>query len=197
MLLSTTIISPLRAAVVVVCCRSSISAFIVSWLEFIDFSDGSGSSRVSIDVDCPLHFVFSVKMFPIFVVWSSFLFTTWETKMRSDRSVVTLQVKHVVCLGISTVSSASVANYHTVELFIFPTRRSEGALFSDTFLNVVSRCTVLNRQPLFHPDATFVGFPHCMLPNTKSKLSVEIARDDRRRSKHQLIRSLFGGIGSW
>ena len=44
----------------------------------------------------------------------------------------------------------------------------------------------MNHQPLLHPDATFVGFSHCMLSNaitfrviTESKLGVEVPRDDR------------------
>ena len=48
----------------------------------------------------------------------------------------------------------------------------------------IERYIVLNHQPLLHPDATFLGFTHCMLSNvfrvnSRSKLSVEIARDDR------------------
>ena len=74
-----------------------------------------------------------------------------------------------------------------VKLFLFPTRRSEAVLFFVHFLECcIERHTVLNHQPLLHPDATFVGFSRCMLSNvdtfrviTTSKLSVEITRDDR------------------
>ena len=51
----------------------------------------------------------------------------------------------------------------------------------------IERQTVLNHQPLSHPDVPCVGFLHCMLSNvvtirdiTKSTLSVEITRNDRR-----------------
>ena len=90
-------------------------------------------------------------------------------------------------LGIGTVSSASFVNEHTVKLFIFHTRRSEGGLLFGYFFECrVERHIVLTNHPLFHPDAKIVGLVHCMLSNVitfrviaRSKLSVEIARDGR------------------
>ena len=104
--------------------------------------------------------------------------------MRSNRSVVISEVIHVALF------SASPVNYHIVQLFIFPIRGSEGVLFFGCFYECcIERHTVLNHQPLLHPDPTFVGFSRCMRSNvvifrvhTKSKLSVEIARDDRSMS---------------
>ena len=139
------IISSLRAAVLVVCCCSRISAsssaaascLLVnlfsssSYLRyFLDFSDGSGSSRVSIDADCLVYLVFLQRFcFRSLLSNSPSFPNAWESKMRSNRSVVTPQVNHGVCLGVGTVSSASFVNYHVVQLFMFPARRSEGVLF--------------------------------------------------------------------
>ena len=68
---------------------------------------------------------------------SRLLFTAWESKMCSNRSVVTPQVNHVVCL-----------NYHTVQLFIFPTRRSQGSLLFRYFLECcLERHKLLSHQP--------------------------------------------------
>ena len=51
--------------------------------------------------------MFEKIVVPIFVVQSSFLFGPLESKMCSTWCVVTLQVKHVICLGTGTVASAS------------------------------------------------------------------------------------------
>ena len=58
-----------------------------------------------------MQFVFFAEiLFPIFVVQSSFLLNAWESKNRSDRSVVTPQVNHVVCFSVGAISSASFLN---------------------------------------------------------------------------------------
>ena len=68
-----------------------------------------------------------------------------------------------------------------------PTRKSAGSmLFGYSLECCIERHVVLYHEPLFHPDTTFVGFSHCMLSDvdtfrviTRSKLGVEITRDDR------------------
>ena len=86
-------------------------------------------------------------MFPIFVFQYSFLLNVWESKMRSNRSVVTSQVNHVFCFSVSAVSSVSPVKFHTVQLFLFPTRGSEGVMF---FLVFFVECCIESHHVLNH-----------------------------------------------
>ena len=61
---------------------------------------------------------------PVFCFANPPLFFAWESKMRSYRS------------SVNAVSSVSPVNYHVVQLFLFPTKGSEGVFFS-SFLKVV------------------------------------------------------------
>ena len=89
---------------------------------------------------------------------------------------------HVSCVSASVqYLSVSFVNQHVVKLFIFPAHRSEGGvLFGYFFERCIERCTVLKHQPLFHPDATFVGFLHCMLMRDKTTVMSALSRMGQR-----------------
>ena len=60
--------------------------------------------------------------------------------MRSYRSVVTLQMNHVVRFSVSAMCSVSLVNYHVVQLFLFPTWGSDSVLLFSVF-DVVLKAT--------------------------------------------------------
>ena len=73
---------------------------------------------------------------PFFVLTYFALYT--QSPLRSYRSVVILQMNHVVCFGVGTVPSASFVNQRKVQLlFLSLSRRSDGVLLFGCFLNAV------------------------------------------------------------
>ena len=149
----------------------------------LDFSDGSGSARVSIDADCLVYLAFvSEILFQTLVVQSSFLLNAWKSKLHSDRSVVFPSEScrllrrrcSIFCFYSQLTRSLAVYLFSLVELKVY------------SFECCIDRHIVLNHRLLIHPDPTFVGFFRCMLSNmvtfkvsSRSKLSVEVASDDR------------------
>ena len=194
--------SCVAAAVFIVCCRSSISdsscavaaclpvtlfpsstyLHSISW----SFSDESGSSRGFLDVEYLASLVFLNRFCSCFLFSKPPFLFRMGIELRSYRSVVTLQVSHVVYLGIGTVFSASFVNQDTVQLFIFPTGRSEGSLFFLKFLECcIESHIVLDHRPPLHPDPSFAGLSRFVFSNvvsfrvySKSKQSVEVSRDE-------------------
>ena len=126
-------------------------------------------------------------LLPIFVVQSSFLLDAWESKKCAVTDLRSLP-KRITSFAVASVQylllllSISILS----NCLSFPLADLKVYCFRVIFESCLDRYIVLNHQPLFHPDATFVGFTRCVLSNevtfrvyTRSKLSVEIARDDR------------------
>ena len=95
--------------------------------------------------------------------------------MRSNRSAVAV-------FSVSAVTSVSPVNQHEVQLLLFPWC-SVSLVF---FFECCIEChTVLNHQPMLHPDPSFVKLSRCVFSDVvtlrvypRSKVSVEVARDD-------------------
>ena len=94
-------------------------------------------------------------------------FAAWPSKVCNDRSVVTSQVHHVICLHIRTIHSASRVNSHMVYLLLISPGRSESCLFAKS---LCERC--IERRTSLHPSSPFVSFAQCMFPHTHTFYSL-------------------------